>query len=192
MNKSSRTEVEEFLRRFRRGLAALAPDVREDLASEVQSHFEERQAQEKLDLDAFGSPEEYASRFVNTEALRAAVTRDNPLQLIAVLLGRVRATAFVICVVLPLAVLEIIGLALVVIGFCKPFSSGHIGLFLGADGRFGALGWVNDPGSMREVLGYAAMPVFIFGGLLLFWACYRLLLRVARRELASMRVDRVS
>ncbi len=190
MNKSSQTDVEDFLRRFRRGLAALPADIREDLVNEVQSHFEERQAQEKLDLASFGSPEEYASSFVNTEALRTAVTRDNPLQLIAVLLGRARATALVVFVVLPLAVLQVIGLALAVTGFCKPFSSGHIGLFLEGDGRFGALGWVKDLGSMHEVLGYAAMPLFIFSGLLLFWASYRLLLRVARRELASMRVSR--
>ncbi len=185
MNKSSPTEVENFLRCFRRGLAALPPDIREDLVGELRSHFEERLAEGKLDLPgAFGSAEDYASRFVDAQALRAAATRDNPLKLIAALLGRVRATAFVVFVVLPLAVLEIIGLALAAIGFCKPFSSGHIGLFLEADGRFGALGWVSDPGSMREMLGYAVMPVFIFSGLLLFWLCNRLLLRVARRELA--------
>jgi uncharacterized membrane protein len=166
-------------------LAALPPDIREDLVGELRSHFEERLAEGKLDLPgAFGSAEDYASRFVDAQALRAAATRDNPLRLVAALLGRVRATAFVVFVVLPLAVLEIIGLALVAIGFCKPFSSGHIGLFLEADGRFGAIGWVSDPGSMREMLGYAVMPVFIFSGLLLFWLCNRLLLRVARRELA--------
>jgi len=185
MNKSSLAEVENFLRCFRRGLAALPPDIREDLVGELRSHFEERLAEGKLDLPgAFGSAEDYASRFVDAQALRAAATRDNPLKLIAALLGRVRATAFVVFIVLPLAVLEIIGLALVAIGFCKPFSSGHIGLFLEADGRFGALGWVSDPGSMREMLSYAVMPIFIFSGLLLFWLCNRLLLRVARRELA--------
>jgi uncharacterized membrane protein len=190
MNKSSKADIDDFLRRFRRGLAALPADIREDLVREVQSHFDERLIQEKLDLAAFGSPEEYASRFLNAEALRAAVTRDNPLRLVAVLLGRVRATFYVIFVVLPLAVFEIMGLALVVTGFCKPFSSGHIGLFLKPDGRFGALGWVNDLGSMREVLGYTSMPIFIFIGLLLFWACHRLLQLVARRELALMRAAR--
>lgn len=185
MNKSSLTEVENFLRCFRRGLASLPSDIRDDLVGELRSHFEERLAEGKLDLPgAFGSAEDYASRFVDAQALRAAATRDNPLKLIAALLGRVRETAFVVFVVLPLAVLEIIGLAMVAIGFCKPFSSGHIGLFLESDGRFGALGWVSDPGSMREILGYAVMPVFIFSGLLLFWLCNRLLLKVARRELA--------
>jgi uncharacterized membrane protein len=90
MNKSSKADIDDFLRRFRRGLAALPADIREDLVREVQSHFDERLIQEKLDLAAFGSPEEYASRFLNAEALRAAVTRDNPLRLVAVLLGRVR------------------------------------------------------------------------------------------------------
>ncbi len=185
MNKSSRTEAEDFLRRFRRGLDALPADIREDLVGELRSHFEERLGEDRLDLPgSFGSAEDYASRFVDAQALRAATTRDNPIKLIAALLGRVKATAFVIFVVLPLAVLEIIGLALIVIGFSKPFSNSHIGLFFGADGRFRALGWVSDPGSMREMLGYAVMPVFIFSGLLLFWLCNRLLLRIARRELA--------
>jgi hypothetical protein len=144
-----------------------------------------------LDLaGAFGSPEEYASRFVNAEALRTALTRGSPLRLVAVLLARVRATALVVFVVLPLAAIEIMALALVGIGFIKPFSGGHVGLFLEADGSFRALGWVNDPGPMREVLGYAAMPIFIFVGLLLFWAGYRLLLKVARRELTETQAGR--
>ncbi len=190
MNQASRNEAEDFLRRFRRALAALRPDIRDDLAEEVRSHFEERLAQEKLDLAAFGSPEEYASRFVDIEALRAAVFAGNPLRLAAALVGRVGRAAVAVFVVLPLALLEIAGLALAVIGFCKPFSSGHIGLFLEPGGGFGGVGWIANPESMREVLGNATMPVFIFGGLLLFWACYRLLLRVARHELSAKRVVR--
>jgi uncharacterized membrane protein len=185
MNNSSQFEVESFLRRFRRGLAALPPDIREDLVGELRSHFEERLSAGRLDIPgSFGSPEVYASRFVDAQALRVATTQSNPLNLVAVLLGRVKTTAIVLFIVLPLAVLEIVGFALVLIGFFKPFSPGHIGLFLDADGRFGGLGWISVPGSMREVLGYSGMPVFIFGGLFLFWFCHRLLIKVARRELA--------
>jgi len=191
MHSSSEREVEDFLRRFRRGLAALPADVREDLAGEVQSHLTERLAQGKLDLDgAFGSPEEYAAGFVNAEALRTALTRGSPLRLAAVLLGRVREAALVVFVVLPLAAIELMALALVAIGILKPFGGSHIGLFLDSGGGFGGLGWVGDPGAMREVLGYAAMPLFIFAGLLLFWAGNRLLVRVARRELARLQANR--
>ena len=187
MNDSSRTKLEDFLRRFRRSLAALPADIREDLVSELRSPCEERLAEGKLDLSsAFGSPEDYASRFVEAEALRAAATRGNPLKLIGALLGAVRTTSFIVFVILPLAVVELIGVSLVAIGLCKPFSSDHIGLFLDADRRFGALGWVSDPGAMREALGYAVMPAFIFSGLLLFWGCNRLLQRVAHRELALL------
>lgn len=188
INKPSQIEVDDFLRRFRRGLTTLPADIREDLVGEVRSHIEERLAQGKLDLaGAFGSPEEYASRFVTEGALRTAVARGTPLQLIAVLLGKVRGTAVVVFVVLPLAVVEIIALALAAIGFLKPFSSSHIGLFLKANGSLGLLGWGSDTSSMHEVLGYTAMPIFIFSGLLLFWICNRLLLGVARRELARTR-----
>jgi len=191
MNSSSETEIEDFLRRFRRGLAALPPDIREDLVGEVHSHLTERQAEGKLDLArAFGSPEEYASRFVNAEALRTALTRGGPLRLAAVLLARVRAAALVVFVVLPLAAIELMALALAAIGLLKPFSSAHVGLFFDAGGRFEALGWVSDPGSMHETLGYAAMPLFIFVGLLVFWAGYRLMMLVARRELTRMQNSR--
>jgi uncharacterized membrane protein len=191
VNNSSPKEVEDFLRRFRRGLASLPADIREDLVSEVRSHIEERLSQGKLDLEtAFGSPEEYASRFVNENVLRTAVARARPWQLVGVLLGRARATALVIFVVIPLAVIVIMALVLAAAGICKPFDPGHIGLFLQADGSFGGLGWISNPGSMHEVLGYAAMPVFIFVGLLLFWGSHRLLLRVARSELVRIQTAR--
>jgi uncharacterized membrane protein len=191
VNSPSTKEVDDFMRRFRRGLTTLPADIREDLVSEVRSHIEERLSQGKLDLaTTFGSPEEYASRFVNEEALRTAVARARPWQLIGALLGGVRATALVVFVVLPLAVVEIMAVVLAAAGVCKPLSPGHIGLFLQANGAFGVLGWISDPGSMREVLGYAAMPIFIFGGLLLFWASHRLLLRVACGELVRIRPAR--
>jgi uncharacterized membrane protein len=70
MNNMSSNEVEDFLSRFRRGLAALPADIREDLVSEVRSHIQDRLTQGKLDLaSAFGSPEAYASRFLTEDAL---------------------------------------------------------------------------------------------------------------------------
>jgi uncharacterized membrane protein len=191
MNNISSNEVEDFLRRFRRGLAALPADIREDLVSEAHSHIQDRLTQGKLDLaSAFGSPEAYASRFLTEDAFQSAVTRDRPWQLVSVLLSKARSSALVVFAVLPLAVIEIMAVALLVVGVFKPFSRDHIGLFLHADGTFGVLGWISNPGSMREVLGYSAMPIFIFGGLLLFWVSNRLLLRVARSELAGIRHTR--
>jgi hypothetical protein len=190
VNNPSSKEVDDFLRRFRRGLASLPADIREDLVSEMRSHIEERSSQGKLDLASFGPPEEYASRFVNESVLRTAVARARPWQLVSVLVGRARATALVVFVVIPLAVIEIMALVLAAAGICKPFDPGHIGLFLRADGSFGGLGWFSNPGSMHEVLGYAAMPVFIFVGLLLFWGSHRLLLSVARSELVRAQPTR--
>ena len=187
MNNASKKDIEDFLFRFRRGLAALPKDSRDDLVGELRSHFEDRSNEGKLDLAGeFGSPEEYAARFVNADGLRSAASGSHPLRLITVLLGGVRSTAIVVCVVLPCAVLEIMGLSLVLIGACKPFDSNHIGLFLDADGRLGSLGWSRNPGLTHEVLGCAVIPIFLFGGLLLFWACHRLLLKVARHELARI------
>ena len=188
MNNPSHADVEDFLRRFRRGLVTLPADIREDLVEEVRSHLEERLGQGELDLASeFGAPEEYAAHFMTEQALSTAVTHGTSVQLISALMGKVRTSALVIFVVLPLTMFQLIALALVGIGVFKPFIGGSVGLFLHPDGAFGGLGWISDLGAMHEVLGYAAIPVFIFGGLLLFWVANRLLLRIARRELAQLR-----
>jgi uncharacterized membrane protein len=187
----SHNEVEDFLRRFRRGLAALPADIRDDFVAEVRAHIEERTAQGAFDLkSSFGSPEEYASRIIGEGTLNTAVDRGNPLFILTVLLGTARTTALTAFVVLPLAVLEIMACALTLIGLLKPVSSSHVGLFLFPNGSFAALGWVSDPRPMHEVLGYAAMPLFIFCGLLLLWVAHALMLRVARGELLRMRAIR--
>lgn len=188
MANTPQDEIESFLRRVRRGLATLPIDIREDLVMELRSHLEEQSEQGKLDLAGeFGSPEAYASRFMAEQALSEAVTKGTPAPLVTALLGTARATALTLFVVLPLATIEMISLALVGLGLAKPFYGDHIGLFLGTNNHSGALGWVSDSGSMREVMGYSAMPVFILGGLTLFWIGNRLLLGIARRELARMR-----
>ena len=190
-NLPSQTEIHDFLHRFRRALASLPVDIREDLVDEVRSHLEERFAQGKLDLkESFGSPEDYASGFLAEGVLHAAVNRGNPWDVLAVLLGKVQATTITVFVVIPLAVLELMGIALTLTGFLKPIDSRHVGLFLREDGGFGALGWMSDSGSMHETLGYAAMPLFIFCGLLLFWISHKLMLNVARHQLARLRMNR--
>lgn len=190
-NAASRTEIDDFLRRFRRALASVPADVREELVDELRSHIEERLAQGRLDLEAgFGSPEDYASHFVTEGALQAAVSRGNPFHILTVLLGKVRATAVTIFVVLPLGMLELVACGLILDGLLKPIGGSHVGLFLRSNGGFGALGWIRDIGSMHEVLGYAAMPIFLFCGLLLLWAAHKLLQTVARRELVRIRKNR--
>ena len=101
MNNISSNEVEDFLRRFRRGLAALPADIREDLVDEVRSHIQDRLAQGKLDLaSVFGSPEAYASQFLIEDAIQTAVTRAKPWQLVSVLLSKARSSALVIFAVI--------------------------------------------------------------------------------------------
>jgi uncharacterized membrane protein len=190
MTNSSRTDADAFLRRFRRGLALLPADIRDDLVDEVRSHIEDRLAQGKLDLTgSFGSPEVYASRFIAEQALSAAASQGRPFQLVAVLLAKLRPAALVVFVVLPLVVVEIMALVLAALGVLKPFDGEHIGLFLTDNGGIGALGWISDTASMHEVLGYSAMPLFVFCGLLLFWMSNRLLVSVARRQIARLQRD---
>lgn len=191
MVNTSRHEIDDFLRRVRQGLAALPSDIREDLVAELRSHLDERAEQGKLNVAGeFGSPEAYAARLMAEHSLAHAVSKGTPVSLIVTLMSTVRATALTLFVILPLATIEIIALGLVVMGIAKPFDGDHIGVFRGADGH-GALGWISDVGSMHEVTGYAGIPAFIFGGLVLFWIGNRLLLRIARHELSRMRAGSV-
>ena len=186
MNKLTNEDVEKFLRRFRRGLASLPIDIREDLVLEVRSHLEERSGSADFDLtENFGSPEKYAAAFVAEQALTNAVAQPAPWGLIGTLFVRVQSATVTIFIVLPLAVIQISAFLCVVMGLVKPFSS-HIGLFLMPDGAFGAFGWTNEIGVMHEVLGNAGVPLFISIGLLIMWACNKLLTGIAKRELAAI------
>lgn len=154
MNNAVQThvEIESFLRAFRQGLAAVPADIRDDLVKEMRSHLEERLERGQLQLaNDFGSPEEYASQFVQEQLLGTAIVRARPWELLLALLGAIRAASVAIFLVLPLAVIELIGLALVLIGLSKPLASTHIGLFRLANGSFGGLGWIStQPPCMRR------------------------------------------
>jgi len=138
----------------------------------------------------FGSPEEYASQFVHEQLLGTAIVRGRPWELLPALLGAIRTASVAIFLVLPLAVVELIGVALVLIGLSKPLASMHIDLFRSADGGFGGVGWIGNTNSMHEVLGFTAIPLFIFLGLLMFWTGNRIMLAVARGELSRIRNHR--
>jgi len=182
-------QIEAFLKRVRRGLASLPPDIREDMIAELRSHLQERAEQGNLNIAGeFGSPDAYADRLRSEHNLTGALSQGTPVSLVVALMSTARTAVLTLFVILPLATLEIIALGLVVMGVAKPFSGNHIGIFQGPGGH-GALGWVDDVGSMHEVTGYAGIPAFIFGGLVLFWIGYRLLARVAQRELQRIRVS---
>lgn len=184
-------ELETFLKAFRRGLGALPADIRDDLVNEMRSHLEERLQRGQLRLASdFGPPEEYASQFVHEQLLGTAIVRGRPWELLSALLGIVRTAGVAVFFILPLAAVELMGLASVLIGLAKPFATTHIGLFRSADGSFGGLGWISQTTAMHDVLGLIAMPLFIFLGLLLFWTGNRTLLVIARNECARIRNNR--
>jgi uncharacterized membrane protein len=187
----SHAEIENFLRAFRQGLGAVPADIRDDLVKELWSHLQERLERGQLELsNDFGSPQEYARQFVNEQLLGTAIVRGRPWELLPALLGAIRTASVAIFLVLPLAVAELMGIALVLIGLSKPLASTHIGLFRSADGSFGGLGWISNTNSMHEVLGFTSIPLFIFLGLLLVWTGNRIMLAVARGELSRIRNHR--
>ncbi len=184
---------DEFLHRFRRGLASLPQDIREDIVAEVRSHFAERGA--ALDLGKeFGTPEEYAAHFIAENALSIALQQGNPWRLVRALLATARYATVVVLGVIPLAILQFMAMIVTLLGVLKPFFWDSIGVFAGDDGRFRGFGMQTQslsdfrpPTGVHETLGYAAMPVMILGGLLVFWISNRLTVLIARARLARLR-----
>lgn len=188
MTKIAPNEIDHFLSRVRRGLSGLPADIRADVVAELRSHLEDKNEQGQLDLAReFGTPEAYANRFISEQRLSDAINRGTTIPLVTALLGAAQATVFVLFVILPLVTVELISLMSVAIGLAKPFDPGQIGLFMQSNGDFGSLGWIQNVNSMHEVLGYSAIPIFILGGLMVFWVVNRLLLTLARGALAKLR-----
>lgn len=186
MSEPFEKNIQEYLRRFRMGLNALPENLRDDLVLELRSHIEERLSSGRFDPEkSFGSPESYAAQFVTEQRLSAAVGSGNAPRLLWSLLSVVQRTATVLFLVCPLAISEVSGACFVVLGALRPFSD-RIGLHLRPDGSFAALGWVSR-NDTKEVLGLWAMPLFIGGGVLIFWAAHRILCLVAKRELRFLR-----
>ncbi|NUP10665.1 MAG: DUF1700 domain-containing protein [Polyangiaceae bacterium] len=182
-------EAETFLRHLRLGLDSLPREERDDIVAEVRSHLLERRANGKTPLlEGFEDPQTYASRFVSETALRDALARGTSVHLGKALLTGAATGIAMLLTVVPLLVLQLLGGALVLVGALKPFMPAHVGVFVDQQGRLVAIGaYGGDVEPLRELLGYWAIPLFVFGGIAIVWACNRALRFVATRRLGASR-----
>lgn len=181
-------EAEDFLRQLRSGLGTLPKDEREDILREVRSHLRDRHHKGRAPLlDGFEDAQVYASRFVSEAALRGALARGTSFELGRALLTGAK-TGVVTLAVIPVAAVELIGGLLVILGVLKPFLPAQIGLFVDAHGGLVALGaYGGNLGTLHDLLGFWAMPLFIVTGAGLVWLGNRALRFLAKHKLASAR-----
>ena len=180
-------EVESYLRRFRRALISIPADIREDFVAELRSHMSDRLAAgASHPAESFGSPEEYAAELIREGALREAIDHARSLKAGILILRGAGGTALTAFTVFLLAIVELTGIILAVVGFAKPLAPNHIGVFLGRNRAFGGLGFLLDTSGLHEVLGYLAFPAFVLAGVLLVWPTHSLILRLARRQLLRL------
>ena len=191
MSRGLPPEAEEFLRRLRLALSGLGREQRDDVLAEIRSHFEERaRAGENPALEQFGSPDEYAAQFIAESTLHSALAKGTPFALGHALLVAARGSLFALLVLLPLAALQLFAGCLVVLASIKPLWPDNVGLFFEPGGRFRAVGFVDPPGALHEVLGWWAIPVFLVSGALIFWASHRAMRAAVRGRLARTAVPR--
>lgn len=179
-------EIEHYLKQLRLGLAPLDAADRDEIVAEVRGHFAERLAQgHDHVLEQFAPAEHYAAAFLAERSLTSALAEGTPWVLHRSLwTGRILRVATLVAAV-PLALVQLVGVALVVLGALKPLMFDKIGLWIGPHHVF-ALGYVSDPDS-HELLGWWGVPVFILGGALVFIAAYQAQTALARRRLSRVR-----
>jgi hypothetical protein len=177
-------EAETFLRGLERSLSALPAEERREVVKELRSHLEDRAAQGAADLLApFGRPEAYAAAFLEERALCGALATGSSFALGRALLSGARRLGWWYAVA-ALGLVEVVGGGLVALAALKLFWPGKVGLFFGPGVFF--LGMRDgETGPAVELLGYWAVPFFLFLGVAaLFSANWSL------RTLAAWRLAR--
>ncbi len=173
-------DAESYLSQLRMSLSALSDEERDEIVREVRSHLLDRHAAGKSPLlEGFDAPEDYASQFLGERLLRGALAQGTPWALGRALWVAARDSLLGMFVLLPLAVLGLMGVTLVILSALKPFFPDQIGL-IHSPGHW-VLGFVSErlPTSV-EMLGWWSIPLFALGGCALL-ACSTLALRALAR-----------
>lgn len=181
-------QIKEWLRQLESSLASMSPPERHNILEEARSHLHEKLAAGRTPaaaLAGFGSPDDYAQRFVdemqiegalrskNTGALLHVVTREINRDLVATLAG------------IGIAVLGVLSFVAVTMLILKLSDPVHAGVWIGAHGFFD-IGKIGNPAHATELLGNWLYPLCV-GVLALSWLSGRKLLLWAVRRIARSR-----
>jgi len=179
--------LEEYLERIRKILKPLTAEEKEEIVLEIKGHIlesltlikEEKDEVKNLKavLEKLGDPEDYAPGFVTDYILEKGVKEKSIGLIFQGLLrwGFSTITGFVS--VIFFFVLYLLSFCLVMVGILKPFFPKDIGLFVKGE-SFEGLGYIKNVSSdpqIKEVLGYAFIPMAIISGILIFFVATRLL-----------------
>lgn len=176
--------VAGWLRRFKWALKRMPSPEREDIVEETRAHVAERMAGGMTAAQAlgnFGTPEDYARKFMDEMYLSAAAGSGNPgdsLRAVVRLVTRSGVAALAFFVVLCVGSL---GVGCVITFVWKIFDPSHVGLWIG--GQTFALGVVDDAEGAQERIGNWLFPLMI-GVATLSWLICRWVLIWAVRTIA--------
>ena len=168
-------EAERFLRHVEQSLGSLSLEERGEIVAELRGHLHEKlasqgdQAVEKS-LAAFGTPESYASAFLESASIRSAVASRSiggMLMQTLKLAGR-GVGAFITSLIVFL--LFVFALSLSLVALLKPVLPDQIGLWTSAEKHTFALGFLGEASRAVSVehLGYWIIPLGLAAGIALF------------------------
>ena len=181
-------EVEEWLRQLKESLASMSSPERDNILKEARSHLCERLAAgctPSAALAGFGSPEDYAQRFVEEmqtgDALRSTDTAAHP----PVIANPTNRTFVATLAGVGIAVLGVLSCVAVLLLIAKLFDPVHVGVWrLRPNGLI--VGKIRNPAEGADLLGTWLYP-FCVGVLALSGMGCRALLLWAARQLAGGR-----
>jgi uncharacterized membrane protein len=179
--------LEEYLEKLRKILKPLSPDEREEIVLEIKGHILDRLSliKEEKDevgnlktvLEKLGDPEVYAPGFVTDYILDKGVKEKSVSLIFKGLLRWGFSTITGLVSVIFFFALYLLSFSLAIIGILKPLFPKDIGLFV-KGGSFEGLGYIKNVSSdpqIKELLGYAFIPIAIISGILIFFVATWLL-----------------
>lgn len=182
MSEPASEPLEDFLRRLGWGLQGL-PD-RTDIIAETRAHVQDCLARgDSIEavLAGFGTPEEYARRFVDGMELSRALSSEKSGELAGAVLRRVHRSVVAGFAFLVLMFLGACAFAAAYLALLKIIDPIHAGLWWSQSQQF--IGVIDDPSEARELLGLWVFPIaaavcaaaWIAGRFLLLWAVRNLI-----------------
>jgi hypothetical protein len=180
-------EIQEWLRRLKWSLAAIAPFERDDIVEETRAHLRETMAKgatPSAALAGFGRPEDYARRFVDDMEVSGALGSQSTGAMLSVVGRRIHRSVVAAFTGGTILILSMFAFAALVMLAYKLSDPVHAGLWRNAHQFF--IGKIDNPASATDLLGNWLYPLAA-ATLALAWLIGRFILLWAVRSLARDR-----
>lgn len=164
LDAGAERRLDEWLRGLKWSLSPIPSPEREDILEETRGHIAERVgAGASVDevLTAFGTPEQYARRFVDDMQVSQALGAAKAGPLLGVIMTRLHRSALAIGAFAVLLILGVVAFSAVSIIWFEITDPVHTGLWMNDRGT-AFIGIIDDPQSAEDRLGAGVIPVAIF------------------------------